>query len=176
VLATTDGGVTWSATESLIADRFLRVDFVDAWSGWVLGTLALRNPDGSFIDNRDVILHTTDRGSTWVEQRRTEHHGERYTSLDFLSRTLGWVEGGDLRRTRILRAKTGARQLAHRRALVPRRRARVNRHEIGSGVQGKRSANGGVITPEDARGSNIQRMAIAPFLPGCEARPFKGRY
>ncbi|MCZ6574991.1 MAG: YCF48-related protein [Gammaproteobacteria bacterium] len=55
VLATTDGGRTWSVRDAGTTAALWSVDFVDAERGWAVG-------DGG------TVLATTDGGRTWTAQ------------------------------------------------------------------------------------------------------------
>lgn len=87
VLHTTDGGATWPAQASGVADNLLNVHMVDPSTGWVVG------------DNSRV-LRTTDGGSNWTLQT-PGGAAANYRDVDALDASTAWVvgSGGAMRRT-----------------------------------------------------------------------------
>ncbi len=79
LLATTDGGESWSAQEVGAID-LAAVDFVNAASGWTVGA-------------GGVILHTADGGATWSSQ--ASGTAEPLTDVDFVDAASGWAVGAN---------------------------------------------------------------------------------
>ena len=83
LLHSTDG-VRWA--EQAVPERWssslLALDFVDAKTGWVVGTSDLYGESG-------LILHTADGGATWAPQ--TSNLGGRLVGVDFIDATTGWA-------------------------------------------------------------------------------------
>lgn len=85
IIRTLDGGLTWSAQTSPFALGVLTdVDFVDANSGWAVGTDA--------TSTAPQILHTSDGGATWAVQPTPVATGEVVT-VDFVDATTGYAVG-----------------------------------------------------------------------------------
>jgi len=84
ILATSDGGATWSDdTPSGFAASLTNVSFVDAEHGW-LGTT-----DGE-------VLRTTDGGITWAQAKLPSTHKgylAGYADVDFVDARHGWAGG-----------------------------------------------------------------------------------
>ncbi len=80
ILATTDGGVAWSAQASNVAQNLKDVDFIDADDGWSVG-------------DQGVIVHTTDGGATWAPQ--TSGVADDLAGVTFVDAQRGWVVGGN---------------------------------------------------------------------------------
>ena len=76
ILATNDGGLTWSPQVSGTSYDLRSVNFADASRGWAIG---------------DVILVTTDGGLTWNSQ--TSGTTQRLLSSYFLDASRGWAVG-----------------------------------------------------------------------------------
>jgi len=79
LLATTDGGVNWSAQDTGLTST-LRADFVDPSHGWVTSA-------------GGAILRTTDGGAHWEAQ--TSGTTEDLRGVDFIDAEKGWAVGGD---------------------------------------------------------------------------------
>ena len=73
IIATTDGGRTWTEQYRGRAD-IRALDFTDDRDGWALSAASL--------------LRTTDGGATWTEAG--EAPGSLLTTVDFVSATQGW--------------------------------------------------------------------------------------
>ncbi|MEI6449709.1 MAG: YCF48-related protein [Actinomycetes bacterium] len=78
IVATTNGGATWSAQSSRSRAILFSVDFTDATHGWAVG-------DGG------AILATTDGGATWSAQ--SSGTTELLYAVDFTDATHGWAVG-----------------------------------------------------------------------------------
>ncbi|MFN8464417.1 MAG: YCF48-related protein [Caldilineaceae bacterium] len=76
IIKTIDGGVTWSAQSTDTAETLRNVDFVDANSGWAVGT-------------NGAILHTGDGGEHWT--RQTTGSTDEFRGVAFISATQGWA-------------------------------------------------------------------------------------
>jgi photosystem II stability/assembly factor-like uncharacterized protein len=87
---TTDGGITWQR-QSLPDDASLmnRIDFVDATTGWAVGTK--RVPGQFEPKHHGVVYHTTD-GVTWTELFNASDE-IAFTGVDFVDAQHGWVVG-----------------------------------------------------------------------------------
>ena len=89
VLATADGGRSWTRLSDtipwgLLGSDFRDVDFVDATHGWIVGM----DPTGT-----GRIGATADGGQSWTPQGRFSFDG--WQSVDFIDSEHGWVAGGD---------------------------------------------------------------------------------
>jgi len=84
ILATTNGGATWSAQRSATHEQFLDVAFSDASHGWAVGMVL--STEG---DEYSVILATTNGGVTWSAQN-TGDWG-RLEAVAFTDATHAWV-------------------------------------------------------------------------------------
>jgi hypothetical protein len=73
--------VTWRLRPSGTALPLLDLDFVDASTGWAVGS---RFP-------QVVLLHTKDGGATWTVQRSGPADG--YFAVDFIDAQTGWIAG-----------------------------------------------------------------------------------
>ncbi len=82
IVATTDGGGTWTEQPAGPVRYLSSAFFVDSLLGWVVGDM--------------VILKTTDGGSTWVEKDTafTRVWGLPLHSVCFANKDTGWVVGG----------------------------------------------------------------------------------
>jgi hypothetical protein len=79
ILATTNGGATWSARNSGTTERFSAVAFPDATHGWAVGG--------------GTILATTDGGATWSAQ--SSGSAGSLWDVAFSDSTHGWAVGYD---------------------------------------------------------------------------------
>jgi photosystem II stability/assembly factor-like uncharacterized protein len=86
LLSTTDGGATW-ASQTMSAGLGA-LSFPDISQGWATG----RTP---YPADQEVILHTSDGGSSW--QTQYSHVTGRFdlTGLDFLDDSHGWAAGSN---------------------------------------------------------------------------------
>jgi photosystem II stability/assembly factor-like uncharacterized protein len=85
ILATVDGGATWTAQDTgLIGAHFTDVCFVDTANGWAVGRLTAQNGQ----PERGVILHTADSGATWALEGPNVPYPEAVTFIDAQH---GWV-------------------------------------------------------------------------------------
>jgi len=76
VIKTTDGGVTWTALDVGVTELLNEVTFVDATTGWAVGT-------------GGTIVRTTDGGQSWTRQAvdtTAEFRGSAFTDTDH-----GWA-------------------------------------------------------------------------------------
>jgi len=78
ILATTDGGATWSAQSSRTTEDLNDVTFSDATHGWAVGVWG-------------AILATTDGGATWREQ--SSGSTAELAAITFTDATHGWAVG-----------------------------------------------------------------------------------
>ena len=78
ILATTDGGVTWTAQDPGTSESLTAVHFVDAANGWAVG-------------GHGTIIHTSDGGATWAPQ--ASGTSDDLSSVTFLDARDGWVTG-----------------------------------------------------------------------------------
>ena len=90
IIATTDGGASWSTEDSGYAasDAILSsVCFVDADHGWAVGS----------DDSAAVIVATTDGGATWNAQDATGAGDNAWlSSVSFVDANHGWAVGSSL--------------------------------------------------------------------------------
>lgn len=114
ILHTADGGANWN-TQSVYNDIMLGVDFVDANTGWTVGTNSIRHTtdggatwdfqiggyfrDVEFVDamtgwvvGRNGIMHTSDGGANWTEQYRSANSRALH-AVDFINSDEGWAAG-----------------------------------------------------------------------------------
>ena len=93
IVATSDGGATWSTqTVPSGVDTLRDVDFVDALHGWAVGYSTAA--DGATING--AVVATSDGGATW--KRQTVPSGTDWlSSVDFADLSHGWavVRGTD---------------------------------------------------------------------------------
>lgn len=89
---TTDGGTTWTP-QAIPAEVSIlnRIDFVDAQTGWTVGTRRVES-NTSRPDHFAAIYHTTDGGQTWVEQLGL-NESITLTAVDFIDAINGWTAG-----------------------------------------------------------------------------------
>jgi len=80
ILATADGGVTWSRQRSGTNAQLEAVSFVDRTHGWAVGD------DG-------VVLATADGGSTWRTQRSPQSGQFGLNGVTFIDIAHGWAVG-----------------------------------------------------------------------------------
>jgi photosystem II stability/assembly factor-like uncharacterized protein len=78
IMASTDGGRTWTQQHSPVESTLFGVNFVDAQRGWAVG-----------IDS--VILRTTDGGATWTAQESPITQRSFYDV--FVQGKVGWIAG-----------------------------------------------------------------------------------
>ena len=76
ILKTTDGGQSWTPQAVDTVATLLNVDFVDAATGWAVGT-------------GGTIVHTADGGAHWTRQA-VASTGE-FRGVSFVSATVGWA-------------------------------------------------------------------------------------
>ena len=91
LIATEDGGQTWTQRTTPTKNELMHLDFVDDAHGWLVGA------DGT-------VLATTDGGQHWIKQ--TSGTDALLYHVDFTSQTLGWVVG---ERGTMLRTESGGR-------------------------------------------------------------------
>ena len=94
IIATTDGGVTWSAQNAGIAGtdaRLSSITFADAQHGWAVGSVY----DDSAGTLSPLILATTDAGATWYAQNagNAGNGGAQLASISFIDVRRGWAVG-----------------------------------------------------------------------------------
>lgn len=101
ILATRDGGTTWTAQMSGSSQNLRGVDFLDERRGWVVGAW-------------NTVLGTSDGGATW--QPLTQESSNFPSSVKFVDERVGWMAGGsgELRRT-----DDGGRTWIQQRGLSP---------------------------------------------------------
>ena len=94
LLATTDGGKTWSATypkfaASEIADKnvLFSVFFISPEEGWLAGGYF------SAVDTVGGVLHTTDGGATWTRQMADQTPIWNFNVIRFSDKNNGIVSG-----------------------------------------------------------------------------------
>ena len=118
VLRTTNGGASWDDVTPISAG-FRDVFFIDASTGWVLGSSIYKTTDGgttwtrqfgdssseldaiSFFDAlngwatgfNNLVLHTTDGGQTWVMQNVGAPPVTAITGVTAVNSTTAWVAG-----------------------------------------------------------------------------------
>ena len=80
IVATSNGGSTWSVQDSPTSSTLWSVDFVDASNGWSVGD------DG-------IVLHTTSGGISWTAQSVSP--GAQFLSVSAVSATQAWIVGAD---------------------------------------------------------------------------------
>jgi photosystem II stability/assembly factor-like uncharacterized protein len=76
LIATSDGGQTWTTQVSNISGALLGVDFVDELHGWAIGA-------------KGLILATADGGMTWTRQASGVSQAVR--AIDFVNTLDGWA-------------------------------------------------------------------------------------
>lgn len=79
ILATTNGGATWSSRSSGVTTLLTDVDFVDGQRGWAVGA-------------GDAVLRTVDGGLTWSASATGV--GGNLAAVDFIDAARGWAVGG----------------------------------------------------------------------------------
>jgi len=85
ILATADGGTTWSAQSA--SSGLTSVSFPDATHGWAVG-------GGGFNGGIPVILHTGDGGLSWQTQfAGTKTFPGAFTDVEFIDANHGWAAG-----------------------------------------------------------------------------------
>ena len=90
ILATTDGGATWSAQAA--GSGLLGVSFPDAVHGWAVGGGSHLGGTGPAVGGPPVILHTGDGGLTWQTQSAGTSFGS-LNDVDFVDANHGCVAG-----------------------------------------------------------------------------------
>ncbi len=87
LMRTSDGGDSWQLVEILQDVSFMKVVFVDAANGWVLG----RNlPFSNFLR----VFKTSDGGAIWEEQNLPlTFSGYQFGDIFFLDQENGWIVG-----------------------------------------------------------------------------------
>jgi photosystem II stability/assembly factor-like uncharacterized protein len=85
IIRTTDGGNTWNYQSSQTELPLNDVCFVDAYNGWIVGSLSPCNSNG------EIILNTTDGGITWTEQWSSPENG--LVNVCFNDLNNGWAVG-----------------------------------------------------------------------------------
>jgi photosystem II stability/assembly factor-like uncharacterized protein len=91
ILATTDGGVTWTPQDTGTDADFGSVFFLDTEHGWVSGVeqyLRWGQPA-----DRYVVLATSDGGATWTAQDLGPDGPDLSVSLTFVDQQHGWAVG-----------------------------------------------------------------------------------
>ena len=76
IIHSNNGGETWDAQETGVAETLRGVDFVDANSGWAVGT-------------NGTILHTNNGGGTWTKQ--TVATTDEFRGVVFIDANDGWA-------------------------------------------------------------------------------------
>jgi photosystem II stability/assembly factor-like uncharacterized protein len=77
IIATHDGGESWSPQQSGVASELTSIDFVDATHGWAAGP-------------GKVLLKTDDGGTRWITQFT---FSSPIRQIDFIDRNRGWAVG-----------------------------------------------------------------------------------
>lgn len=81
ILASSDGGQTWTAQQSGVETTLFGLDFADAQRGWAVGI-------------ESVLLHTSDGGATWSQQEVAGDQGYSLALYDVEVRgRFGWAIG-----------------------------------------------------------------------------------
>jgi photosystem II stability/assembly factor-like uncharacterized protein len=82
LLATHDGGATWTSVDAKVQMGLAAIDFVDSDYGWAVG-------------DAGVITHTEDGGATWTAQQGgTDLYTRPWLAdVDFVDRQNGWAVG-----------------------------------------------------------------------------------
>lgn len=97
VLTTSNGGSTWTRQAIATTDLVDSVAFVDTQHGWLT---TLRETHHDFVGDADDwdagVWHTTDGGSTWVQQTVPDDVSILH-AITFVTTTQGWAVG--VRRT-----------------------------------------------------------------------------
>ena len=86
IVATADGGLTWTRQSPRIQAHFVNVCFVDDRRGWVVGYA------GSDESPRAIVLSTTNGGATWV-RRSLGTRGTVIGDVAFSDALHGWAVG-----------------------------------------------------------------------------------
>jgi photosystem II stability/assembly factor-like uncharacterized protein len=93
ILATTDGGATWTAQSSGISHGWLySVSCTDASHVWAVGEDG--GEGGDYDPGAAAILATTDGGATWTAQSSGISYG-RLNGVSFADASHGWAVGED---------------------------------------------------------------------------------
>lgn len=122
IMATVDGGATWTVQAPRTGGRMFAVDFCDAQHGWAVGQGVFATSDGGLTwkaqasgggEFNDVkaltpdqcwavgvgsrIIHTQDGGATWQGQNSGKTTGplDIFYGVDFTDASRGWVVGSD---------------------------------------------------------------------------------
>jgi photosystem II stability/assembly factor-like uncharacterized protein len=82
ILATTNGGASWTTQESLHGPGLEDVAFPDAKHGWAVGS-------------RSTIVATTDGGTAWRAQEANTEFPELFKGVAFVDARHGWAVGSD---------------------------------------------------------------------------------
>jgi photosystem II stability/assembly factor-like uncharacterized protein len=90
ILATADGGATWSAQPT--GSGLLGVSFPDAVHGWAVGGGSHYGGSGPVVGSPAVILHTADGGLTWQSQPAGTSFGS-LNGVDFVDADHGCIAG-----------------------------------------------------------------------------------
>ena len=98
ILATHDGGVTWSSQKAPLVDRhgtLGSVCFVDRLHGWAVGDANRGWNHGNPV-YAPIILATSNGGATWSAQDATSAGSRGYLgSIAFVDAAHGWAVGGN---------------------------------------------------------------------------------
>ena len=90
VVASNDGGVTWTVQYTRPGAYMEAVEVVDATTAYAVGWVPGPFGQGGFI------LRTTNGGQTWVEVKPS---GAFFDDLHFVDASTGWAVGGDVMKT-----------------------------------------------------------------------------
>lgn len=82
IVATHDGGESWTVTDSDVSVNFHSVTFPDSLNGWACGP-------------PDVLFRTTDGGLTWERDENEIFRGQLLRSVRFTTADRGFVGGGN---------------------------------------------------------------------------------
>jgi photosystem II stability/assembly factor-like uncharacterized protein len=91
IYGTTDGGATWQVQFENTEYSIGNVSFADASHGWA--SAKFDGCCGPEVNGADIVLHTTDGGTTWTRQFATGGWEQSIGDIDAISPTLAWFVG-----------------------------------------------------------------------------------
>jgi len=96
IVHTADGGAHWARQAVATSDEFRGVVFTDAGNGWATSARPVHYDwFGDADDWLAAIWHTSDGGTTWVQQQ-TPGNASILNRIDFVDSMTGWAAGAKL--------------------------------------------------------------------------------